>query len=69
MSKTCVNCVLKFQLFFLNLSGKILADLDLELQLFNVMELCAPTVICKFPGLVIMNIPGVVLQTPLTLIN
>ena len=38
MSKTCVNCVLKFQLFFLNLSGKILADLDLELQLFNVFE-------------------------------
>ena len=32
-----VNCVLKFQLFFLNLPSKILADLDLELQLFNVL--------------------------------
>ena len=36
MGKLC----LKFELFFFNLFSKILADLDIELQLFNVLEFC-----------------------------
>ena len=35
-----VKSVLEFKFFFLNLSNEILSDLDLEPQLFNVMEIC-----------------------------
>ena len=45
--ETLVNCVLKIQFFLLNLYRKILADVDLELQLFNVIEFCVPTEHCK----------------------
>ena len=36
---TCILC-LKIPIFFLKLASKILADLNLELQLFKVMEFC-----------------------------
>ena len=40
MSRNMRKLCLKIPFFQINLSSKILADLDLELQLFYVMEFC-----------------------------
>ena len=40
MWKKYVNCFVKFKIFLLSLSSKILPDLDPELQLFNEKDVC-----------------------------
>ena len=46
--ETCVNCALRFAFFFLNLSGKIVADLYLQLHVFNVMEFCEVMILINY---------------------
>ena len=36
----CVNCVLKFQIFFLNLSSKVLAGVGVRTSNFPYMDIC-----------------------------
>ena len=40
----CVNCVLKVQPFFLNLSSRVLPDFRPRDTIFNVMEICARSI-------------------------
>ena len=46
--KTCVNCVLKFQLFSLNLSSKVPAGVRLRTLKYPYMDIC---------GLIVMIFP------------
>ena len=40
--KPCVNDVLKFQFFFLNLSSKVLAGVWVRTSKYPYMDICAP---------------------------
>ena len=45
--KTCVNCVFKFQLFFLNISSKVPAGVNISLQWTSVTWPCTDSKKCS----------------------